>query len=53
MVWIFSPLTSVENFSTADVTCIGRPYFIPQEHVALTFLKNVFKIAIMNEVEIP
>lgn len=53
MGWIFSPLNSVENFSSAGVMCIGRPHFILQEHMPLTFLKNVFKIAVTNEEQVP
>lgn len=52
-VGFFSPLSSIENVSSAGVTCIGKTHFILQEHMPLIFIKNVFKIAIMNEVQIP
>lgn len=49
----FSPLTSVENFSSAGAASVGRPCFVLQEHTPLIFIKNVFQIAITNEVQIP
>lgn len=53
MCWVFPPLSGVENVSSAGVTCIGKTLFILQEHMPLIFIKNVFKIAIMNKVQIP